>query len=82
MRILVESGVIKVKAAEFKTKCLELVDEVGEQAQTVVITKEGIPVGKLVPYVDRPDTLFGFLRDSVTIKGDIISPILPIGKQK
>ena len=73
---------IKIKTSEFKTKCLAVLDEVAEQAQTVVITKEGVPVAQLVPYRDRPETLFGHLRNSVTIKGDIISPVLSLSKKK
>ena len=50
----------------------------GRDPQTrepVVITKQGVPVAQLVPAVRKPETLFGALEGSITILGDIISPI-------
>lgn len=65
----------EIKASEFKARCLRIMDEVAETGETVVITKNGRPVSRLVPYVQRPDSLFGIHRDSVEITGDILSPI-------
>ena len=64
-----------IKASEFKAKCLKIMDEVAETGETVLITKNGVPVAELVPIRHRPDTLFGALEGSVTILGDIIAPI-------
>ena len=64
-----------IKASEFKAKCLKIMDEVAETGETVLITKNGVPVAELVPIKHRPDTLFGALEGSVTILGDIIAPI-------
>ena len=38
-------------AAEFKAKCLQLMDRVRETGVEYVVTKHGRPVAKLVPYV-------------------------------
>ena len=38
-----------IGAGEFKTRCLALLDEVAETGETLVITKRGKPVAKLVP---------------------------------
>jgi antitoxin (DNA-binding transcriptional repressor) of toxin-antitoxin stability system len=38
---------------------------------TVVITKNGVPVAELGPAKRRPDTLFGALRGSIKITGEI-----------
>jgi len=64
-----------IKASEFKAKCLKLMDEVSETGQEIIITKNGKPVGKLVPYRQKPKTLFGAHKDEITIQGDIISPL-------
>ena len=64
-----------VKASEFKAKCLKIMDEVAATGEPVVITKYGVPVAQLVPAVQKPKTLFGALEGSITIVGDIISPI-------
>ena len=65
-----------IPAGEFKAKCLKLMDEINESGGELVITKRGKPVAKLVP-ADRPSKpqpLFGFMKGSVKIHGDIIGP--------
>ena len=64
-----------IKASEFKAKCLKLMDEVAETRQEIVITKNGRPVSKLMPYSERPKTLFGIDRGKLEIIGDVVSPI-------
>jgi len=63
-----------IAAGEFKSKCLKLLDQVAEERQTLVITKHGKAVAKLVP-MEAEVELFGALRGSGTIIGDIISPL-------
>ena len=65
----------QIPAGEFKAKCLQLMDEIQRSRNELVITKHGKPVAKLVPYEEETPTLFGFMKDSVIIKGDIISSI-------
>ena len=64
-----------MKASEFKARCLKLMDEVAETGEEIVITKNGSPVSRLVPYRERPKSLFGLDRGRMKIVGDIISPI-------
>ena len=64
-----------IKASEFKTKCLKLMDEVAESGVEIVITKNGRPVSRLVPYRDEEPSMFGRNRDQIRILGDIISPL-------
>ncbi len=68
-------GTRTMKASEFKAKCLQLMDEVADGGGEIVITKNGKPVSRLVPYEERPKSLFGLGRDRMKIVGDIISPI-------
>jgi prevent-host-death family protein len=63
-----------IAAGEFKSKCLKLLDQVAEERQTLVITKRGRAVAKLVPMEPEVE-LFGALRGSVVSMGDIISPL-------
>jgi prevent-host-death family protein len=63
-----------IAAGEFKSKCLKLLDQVAAERQTLVITKHGRAVAKVVPmpaYVDP----FGYMRGSGMVIGDIISPL-------
>ena len=64
-----------VTLLEFQAQCLELVSEVVENGSEVVITREGLPVSRLVPFRERQKTLFGIDRGRFEIIGDVISPI-------
>ncbi len=66
---------MSIPAAVFKAECLRLMDEVARTGQPIVITKHGKPVAQLVPVPAEPESLFGYMRDTVTIKGDVIAPI-------
>ncbi len=63
-----------ISAGKFKAICLQLMDEVNENHEEIVITKHGKPVAKLVPVQEGKKSLFGFLKNSVVIKGDIVGP--------
>ncbi len=64
-----------VPAGVFKARCLRLMDQVGRDRVSIVITKRGEPVAKLTPVDDRAPPLFGCLAGTVTILGDIVAPI-------
>lgn len=66
----------KVTAGQFKTRCLAILDEVRSNRESVVITKQGKPVAKLVPEDKEADDIFGFLAGKGTVTGDIVSPVL------
>jgi prevent-host-death family protein len=67
---------MEIKAAEFKAKCLELMDRVAEGHEEIVITKRGKPIAKLVPVEDKPmRPLFGYMAGTIEIVGDIVSPL-------
>ena len=51
-------------------------DEVKAKRETVVITKHGRPVAKLVPIDTRVDEIFGFFSGKGSITGDVVSPVL------
>ena len=64
-----------IKASEFKAKCLKLMHDVAESGEEIVITKNGRPVSRLLPYREKPKSLFGIDRGRIEILGDIIEPI-------
>jgi len=65
---------MSIPAAVFKAECLSLMDEVARTGQPVVITKHGKPVVQLVPVAAEPKSLFGYMRKTVTISGDVVAP--------
>ena len=62
-------------AAEFKARCLELMDQVARERQPIIVTKRGKPVAQLAPVVTRPRTLRGFLKGQVRSTKGIVGPI-------
>jgi prevent-host-death family protein len=64
-----------IPAAVFKAECLKLMDEVARTGQPVVITKHGKPVAQLVPIPPQSRSLFGYMKNTVQIKGNVVAPI-------
>ena len=64
-----------ISAAEFKARCLELMDSVARTGSSVVVTKRGKPIATLGPVRPRRRSAYGFLKGRIKILGDIISPI-------
>ena len=65
-----------IPAGVFKTKCLQLMEEVHDKHIILVITKHGKPIARLVPIEDEePVNFFGRMRGTATINGDITAPI-------
>lgn len=55
-----------VPAADFKARCLELMDRVRETGVEYVVTKHGVPVAKLVPYTPPGRSgFFGAMKGTV-----------------
>ena len=63
-----------IPAGKFKAQCLKLMDEVRDRHCEIVITKRGKPVAKLVPFEDKRPDIFGYMKGTVTILGDIVGP--------
>jgi prevent-host-death family protein len=66
----------KMAAGAFKTNCLAVMDEVQAKHETVVITKHGKPVAKLVPISTDADEIYDFLGGKGSINGDVVSPAI------
>jgi prevent-host-death family protein len=64
----------KMAAGVFKVHCLAVMDEVQSKRESVLITKRGKPVAKLVPVEKEKDDIFGFFKGKIEINGDIVSP--------
>ena len=65
---------MSIPAAVFKAECLKLMDEVARTGQSVVITKHGRPVAQLTPVPAEPKSLFGYMKHTMRIKGDVVAP--------
>jgi prevent-host-death family protein len=63
----------KIAAGVFKAQCLALLDEVEQERKEIVITKRGRPVARLVPVSQETAVIFGRLKGSGRVVGDILS---------
>lgn len=65
---------MRINAAQFRAKCLKLIDEVAATRKSLVITKRGKPLAKLVPIQDEKlSPLFGYMKGAGQILGDIVN---------
>ena len=60
-----------IGAAQFKAKCLAILDEVGPEG--IIVTKHGKPVAKLIPIEADSAHLIGSLKGEIDVKGDILT---------
>ena len=64
----------EIGAGAFKSQCLKLLDSVALSRESLVITKRGKAVARLVPMPQTP-SLFGAMSGSVLKADDIVSPL-------
>jgi len=64
-----------MKASVFKAKCLGIMDEINETGEEIIITKNGRPVSRLLPFRNKPETLFGLHASGIRAADDLIEPV-------
>jgi prevent-host-death family protein len=62
-----------ISATEFKARCLALLDDVAENGESLVVTKRGKPVARVVP-VEQPPSLIGTVEFLVS-EEELIAPL-------
>lgn len=65
----------EIGAAEFKARCLEVMDEVQRSGISVTITKHRRPVARLVPARQSDAGFCGSLAGRIVSESDLVSPI-------
>ncbi len=65
----------KIQAGKFKARCLKLMDKVHRTKKRIIITKRNKPIAQLIPIEEETGSLFGKMKGTVQILGDIIAPI-------
>ena len=66
---------MEISAAQFKAQCLKLMHRVEKTRETIVITKRGRAVAQLAPARAHGDSLFGYMKDSLKVEGDVMAPL-------
>lgn len=65
-----------VPAQTFKARCVALLNEVEKKRTTILLTKRGKPMAKLVPVEYKSEDIFGFFVGRGSITGDIVCSVL------
>jgi prevent-host-death family protein len=65
---------MNIGAAEFKAKCLALLDQVRDKGQSITITKRGRVVARLVPAGDDGERPWERVRGTARWHGDPMAP--------
>jgi prevent-host-death family protein len=59
-------------AAEFKSRCLRIMDEVAKTGHEVKVGKRGKPLVRVVPdTVAEPDPAYGLLKGTAVLRDDL-----------
>ena len=64
-----------IQAGKFKAKCLRLMDKVQRTKKKIIITKRNKPIAQLVPIEEDSGSLFGKMKGTIRVVGDILAPI-------
>lgn len=67
---------MKMGAAEFKAKCLALLDRVHQEGRSITITKRGRVVARLVPAEDDDQRPWLRVRGRAKWAGDPFAPVV------
>ncbi len=62
-----------MSATEFKAHCLAVLDDVAESRESVIVTKHGRPVAKIVPIVSEVRSVFGSVLFASSDEQDVFS---------
>ena len=67
---------ITIAISQFKSHCLEIIDKLQNNQETIIITKRDKPIAKVEAIMMKSNSsLFGILKNKAYIKGDILEPI-------
>ena len=65
----------KIAISQFKSHCLEIIEKLQTNGQSVIITKRDKAVAKVLPIDNKKVSLFGMLKNKAEIKANILEPI-------
>jgi prevent-host-death family protein len=69
---------MEINAAEFRSKCFKILDQVNATHREVIITKRGKPIAKIVhiEQVGEKDPMLGAMAGSGKTLGDLTQPVI------
>lgn len=63
-----------ITITDFKTHALGVLKGVADERHSVIVTKRGRPIAKVIPYLE-PKPVAGKLSDTLVFEKDIITPL-------
>lgn len=70
--MVMDHGHKSIAAGVFKARCLAILEEVGRTKETIIVTKRGRPVARIMPVVDSTDA--ESLEGSIVHQEEIVGP--------
>ena len=69
---------MEINAAEFRTNCFKILDQVNATHREVIITKRGKPIAKIIHInqEDAKDPMLGALSGSGRTMADLTQPVI------
>ena len=68
---------MEINAAEFRTKCFKILDQVKTTHREVIITKRGQPIAKIVHFDQtKKDPILGALSGAGRTVDDLTQPVI------
>jgi antitoxin (DNA-binding transcriptional repressor) of toxin-antitoxin stability system len=73
---MVSQTMIEVTITEFKVNCSALLEQIRRTRQRIQVTRDGKPLAEVIPHppVQHRAAWIASMKNSITIKGDSISP--------
>jgi len=62
----------KIAISQFKAHCLEIIDKLQSNHESIIITKRDKPIARIIPLETIKSSIFGLLKNKADIKGDIL----------
>lgn len=68
---------LKISVSAFKAKALHLFEEIGKQNKSIIVTKHGKPMAKVIPFGKGLKKSYkpGGLENTLLHEEDIVSPL-------
>jgi prevent-host-death family protein len=65
---------IYITSDDFKSKCVELMEQVHKTKTPLVVTTNGKPIVKILPLEESDELPFGYMQGRIKTHGDIVGP--------
>lgn len=69
---LIQYGVSEMPATEFKARVAEALEAVAETGATLIVTRHGKPIARVLPARGEHPSPIGFMAGTVAFSGDLV----------